>query len=378
MQQGVGIVRKTRLAAAVAVTASLSLLAACGGGSAEGGGEDEAVTLRVGTGLSDKHAWWAAGMVPWMENVEELTDGQVTFETFTGGELVEVTKEIEAVQNGTVDVALMLPIYNPDQFPMAEVTMLPISKSDTMIASQAWKALLESQEQLSDGKTYYESQFGAQDIKAWPLSTTQEYAISTTGDELDSVQAVESLSLRTPSRIHEMYAAKIGVDSVTIPAVEMFDALSRGAFDGSFYSVADWSGYGFQDLFKYTLTDINFGHFNGLIGMSQQAFDELPADVQEAMQQAHEETFEGSAQEWLDRADEMVEYNEGKGGKFVSFGTLDQPVQDHMLSGVEETWTDYIELLEKDGLPGKDVALLWRDLLVEAGGEVPDGIARME
>jgi TRAP-type C4-dicarboxylate transport system substrate-binding protein len=376
-------VRKNRLAAAVAVTASLSLLAACGGGdggTAGGGGgdEQESVTLRVATGLSDKHAWWAAGMVPWMEKVEELTDGQVTFETFTGGELVEVTKEIEAVQNGTVDVALMLPIYNPDQFPMAEVTMLPISKSDTMIASNAWKALLESDEQLGDGQTYYESQFGAQGLQVWPLSTTQEYSISTTGKVLDTVQAIKGTALRTPSRIHETYAAKVGVNSVTIPAVEMFDALSRGAFDGSFYSIADWSGYGFQDLFTWTLTDINFGHFNGLIGMSQERFDSLPADVQDAMRQAHEDIFEGSAQEWVDRADEMVEYNEDKGGKFVSFDSIDQAAQDHLLSGVESTWDDYIKLLEDQGLPGKDVALLWRDLLVEAGGEVPDGIASME
>lgn len=371
--------RKSRLAAAVAVTASLSLLAACGGGDGgAAGGEGESVTLRVATGLSDKHAWWAAGMVPWMEKVEELTDGQVTFETFTSGELVEVTKEIEAVQDGTVDVSLMLPIYTPDQFPMAEVTMLPISKSDTLIASNAWKALLESEEQLSDGQTYYESQFGAQGLKVWPLSTTQEYSISTTGKALDSVAAIEGSSLRTPSRIHEMYASKVGVDSVTIPAVEMFDALSRGAFDGSFYSIADWSGYGFQDLFKWTLTDINFGHFNGLIGMNQETFDGLSPEVQDAMQQAHDETFEASAQEWVDRADEMVEYNEGKGGEFVSFDDLDSSVQDHLNGGIEETWTDYISLLEDQGMPGKDVTLLWRDLLVEAGGEVPDAVADMQ
>lgn len=377
--------KKSKLTTALAVTACVSLLAACGGGDGGGGGTEagggeggEAVTLRVATGLSDKHAWWAAGMVPWMEKVEELTDGQVTFETFTGGELVEVTKEIEAVQNGTVDVALMLPIYNPDQFPMAEVTMLPISKSDTLIASDAWKALLESDQELAGGQTYYESQFGAQDVKAWPLSTTQEYSISTTGKELDTVEAIKGTSLRTPSRIHEMYADKIGVDSVTIPAVEMFDALSRGAFDGSFYSIADWSGYGFQDLFKWTLTDINYGHFNGLIGMSQRAYDELPADVQDAMQQAHEETFEASAQEWVDRAEEMVEYNKNNGGEFVSFDSIDPAAQEHLLSGVEDTWNDYIALLDEQGLPGKEVALLWRDVLVEAGGEVPDAIADME
>lgn len=286
--------------------------------------------------------------------------------------------EVEAIQNGTVDVALLLPIYTPDQFPMAEVTMLPISKSDTLIASEAWQALLESEEKLSDGKTYYESQFGDKGIKAWPVSTTQEYSISTTGQELDSVEAIEGLSLRTPSRIHETYAAKVGVDSVTIPAVEMFDALSRGAFDGSFYSIADWSGYGFQDLFKYTLTGINYGHFNGLIGMTEQTWDGLPEDVQEAMEQAHDEVFMDGAQEWVDRSEEMIEYNEAEGGEFVSFETLDPEVQQHLLDGVESTWTDYIELLEKDGLPGKDVAMLWRDLLVEAGGEVPEAVAGME
>lgn len=365
-----------KLAAAALSAASLSLAAACGGG---GAGDDESITLRAATGLSDQHAWWAATMVPWMERVEELTDGQVTFESFVGGELVEVPDEVEAVQNGTIDVGLLLPIYNPDQFPMAEVTMLPISDSDTLIASEAWQALLDSDEELGeDGQTYYESQFGSKNLKAWPTSTTQEYSISTTGKELDSVQAVRGTSLRTPSRIHEMYAEKVGVDSVTIPAVEMFDALNRGAFDGSFYSIADWSGYGFQDLFKYTLTDINFGHFNALIGMTQDTWDGLPEDVQEAMEEAHEDVFMEGAQEWVDRAEEMIEYNQGEGGRFVSFDDLDRPVQEHLESGTEETWTDYIELLDRNGLPGKDVALLWRDSLVEAGGEVPDAVAEME
>ncbi|WP_375000641.1 TRAP transporter substrate-binding protein DctP [Aeromicrobium sp. CTD01-1L150] len=359
--------------ATATATACLLVTAACGGGS-----DDGSVTLRVGTGLAEQHAWWSDTMVPWMDRVEELTDGDVTFETFTGGELVETPDEIEAVQNGTVDVALLLPIYTPDQFPMAEVTMLPISSSDTLIASEAWRALLESDTELSDGKTFYESQFADSDLLAWPVSTTQEYAISTTGKALDSVAAVRGLSLRTPSRIHEMYASKIGVDSVTIPAVEMFDALSRGAFDGSFYSIADWSGYGFQDLFTYTLTGLDLGHFNGLIGMTQSTWDDLPDAAQEAMTQAHDEVFMEGAQEWVDRSDEMIEYSEDEGGEFVEFDDLDQSVQDHLIEGVEDTWADYIDLLESDDLPGKDVALLWRDLLVEAGGEVPDSIASLD
>ena len=368
---------KSKLVASVSVAAlSLSFATACGGDSS--GADGDSVTLRVATGLSDQHAWWSAAMVPWMDRVEELTDGQVQFEAFTGGELVEVPDEVEAVQNGTVDVALMLPIYTPDQFPMAEVTMLPVQESSPEAGSEAWKALLESDVELGDGKTYYESQFGDKGLKAWPVSTTQEYSISTTGTELDSVAAIEGLSLRTPSRIHEIYASKIGVDSVTIPAVEMFDALSRGAFDGSFYSVADWSGYGFQDLFTYTLTGLDLGHFNGLIGMTESTWDGLSPDVQDAMEQAHEDIFEASYEEWVARSDEMIEYNTAEGGEFATFDDLDADVQAHLEDGVEDTWNDYIGLLEDEGAPGRDVALLWRDLLVEAGGEVPEAIADMQ
>ncbi|ANU20369.1 TRAP transporter [Planococcus plakortidis] len=362
------------LAAGAAMTL---LLAGCGGGDSAGGGsEGETITLRAATGLSAQHAWWEASMVPWMERVEELTDGQVQFETFTGGELVSVPDEGDALQSGTVDVALVLPIYQPDQFPMAEVTMLPLNHSDTLIASNAWKKLLESEEELADGQTYTEMQFG--DFKVFPVSTTQEYSISTTGHEFNSVSDVEGTSLRTPSRIHEMYAAKTGINSVTMPAVEIYDALSRGTFEGAFYSIADWTGYGFQDLFRYTVTGINFGHFNAFIGMSQSRWDELPENVQEAMTQANEDIFEAGAQEWMDRAEAIIPENEENGGKFVDFSELDQEVQDHFNTGIEDTWTDYAQLLEDNGLPGNEVVKMWRDLLIEEGGEVPEAVMNLE
>lgn len=352
------------------------LLSACGDDSSKATAEGETIKLRAATGLSAQHAWWAASMEPWMERVEELTDGQVEFETFTGGELVAVPDEAEALESGTVDVSLVLPIYQPDQFPMAEITMLPLNHSDTFIASNAWKALLESDVELADGKTYSELQFGQ--FKVFPVSTTQEYSISTTGKEFKSADDVIGTSLRTPSRIHEMYAEETRLSSVTMPAVEMYDSLSRGTFDGSFYSIADWSGYGFQDLFKYTVTGINFGHFNTFIGMTQEKWDEMPKNVQEAMTQANEEIFEAGAQEWITRSEAAIAQNEEKGGKFVEFSSLDQGVQDHFNKGIEDTWSSYAKLLEENGQPGNELVKLWADLIVEHGGEVPESVKNLK
>lgn len=357
---------------AAAFASSLIVLAACSNPLDSDG---DTVTLRVGTGLSEQHSWWADGVDPWMERVTELTDGQVEFETFTGGELVETPDEIEAVENGTIDIGLILPIYDPGQFPLAEVTMLPITSSDAAIASEAWRSILDSDEELGGEGTYYDFEYGSRGLQAFPLATTQEYAISTTGHRFESIDDVRGTSIRTPSRIHETYAASVGFDSITIPAVEMYDAMSRGAFDGSFYSIADWSGYGFQDLFTYTVVDINFGHFNGLIGMTDDTWDSLSEEAQDAMIQAHDEIFLPGAQAWIDRGAEMVELNTDEGGEFVSFDDLPTDVQELFVEGIEDTWLDYIELLDSQGLPGEEVAVLWRDALVEAGGEVPDSIA---
>ena len=356
------------------------ILAACSSKTSENGsGESEngeIIKLRATTGLSTQHAWWSHNMVPWMERVEELTNGQVEFETFAGGELVSVPDEGDAVLNGIVDVALVLPVYQPDQFPMAEITMLPLAKSDPHIGSNAWKALLNSDVELADGKTFTELQFG--DFKVFPISTTEEYSISTTGKEFKSVKDVKGTALRTPSRIHELYSKKIGINSVTMPAVEMFDSLSRGAFDGSYYSIADWSGYGFQDLFKYTITGVNFGHFNAFIGMNQAKWESLPSNVQEAMTQANEELFSVGAEEWVKRSEEMVKQNTANGGKFVEFSTLDKGVQDVINKGMEDTWMDYAKLLDEQGLPGEKLVKLWRDLVIEQGGDVSENIKNME
>ncbi|AQQ54721.1 type 2 periplasmic-binding domain-containing protein [Planococcus lenghuensis] len=349
------------------------LLSGCGGEEAGGVTEEgETITLRAATGLSAQHAWWEGAMVPWMERVEELTEGQVEFETFTGGELVAVPDEGSAVLDGTIDVALILPIYQPDQFPMAEVTMLPLSYSDTEIASNAWRQLIESEEELGNGQTYFDMQFA--DFRVFPISTTQEYSISTTGKEFNTVDDVVGTSLRTPSRIHEVYAEETGIDSVTMPAVEMYDALSRGAFDGSFYSIADWSGYGFQDLFTYTLTGVNFGHFNAFIGMDEERWAELPEDVQEAMVQAHDDIFGESIDIWTQRAEEVIAENEAAGGKFADFADLDPAVQEHFNEGIVETWINYAEMLEADGLPGYELVRKWRELIIEEGGEVPEAV----
>lgn len=365
----------------------LTLTACSGGGESTAGssnsdgdagssGSQEKVKLVATSASAPVHGWNEGFFTPWMEQVESETNGLVEFEFFPSGELVEIPHEYDGLTQGIADVVSLPAIYNPSTFPMSEITMLPLSYSDTYIASEAFKNLLESDVELQDGKTFYDLEFGDKGLKVFPLPTTMEYSISTTGKEFNSVEDVKGSTLRAASRIHEMYAKNIGINTITMPAVDMFDAMSRGAFDGSFYSIADWSGYGFQDLFKYTFTAVNFGHFNSLIAMTQDRWDSLPKEAQDAIIKASEDQFKPGADEWEKRGDEMVEYSLANGGKVVD--DADPAVIEHLESGIVKTWNDYIKILEDQGLPGKELVKLWRDLIIEAGGKVPDGVMEIK
>ncbi|MGM0900360.1 MAG: TRAP transporter substrate-binding protein DctP [Bacillota bacterium] len=363
---------------------AFSVLAACGGESASNDGEskngdssssNEKIKLRVTSALAPTHGQWEGFFVPWMDQVMEESDGRVEFVTFTSGELVEAGNELDALNEGTVDIAApLLPIYDPQRFPLSEVSMLPLTSSDPIIAGRAYNKLVTSDHKFSNGKTFQEMEYGEHGLKAFGPTISQEYSISTTGLEFNSTTDLKKAKLRTPSRIHEIYSKHVGINSVTMPTFDLFDAMSRGAIDGSYLFIADWTGYGFQDLFKYTVQGINLGHFGSVLAMTEEKWNSIPEDIQQIMIKAMDDHRDAGSQLWIDRSAEIIESTKAEGAKFVQLEDVNPEVKQTLEDGLVKTWHDFIDLLEEQGEPGKEVAILWRDYIIEEGGTVPEEV----
>ncbi|QCP04079.1 TRAP transporter substrate-binding protein DctP [Brevibacterium sp. CS2] len=362
--------RRRLVASAIAALSSLVLVAGC---SAEA--ESDPLVLRVASGLSSQNLAWTEGVVPWMEEVEKATGGAVTFQSFTGGELVELKGETHALQTDVIDIALFLPTYQPDQYPLVEVSMLPLKQSDAVVGSEAWKNFVESDAEVYDGMTFHEWQFGSKGLKAIPLHTTGEYSIATTGSDMSSVAELKSLKLRAASRVQNITTDAFSGSTVSIPNAEAFDALSRGTIDGGFASVADWPNYGLQDLYQTTLTGMNFGHFNLNLMMTEEKWNSLDPEVRTIMETAIEDTYVDASTVWKDQGTATKEYNETEaGGEFIDISTLPPEVREQLEGSVVTTWDEWTAMLEEQGLPGREAAEEWRQAIIDAGGEVPDGI----
>lgn len=354
----------------------ISLIVVLVGCASTGGESENNIDLIASSGLSDQHILHLSHYQPVMDRVEEETNNQVSFTAYTSGELVNLGDEYQALEQGTIDVALsFMSQYDSSRFPYSEVTLLPTLKADVHIATEAVSNLMKSDREIEDGKTFYELTFEDKGLVAFANIPTEAYVLSTTGHRFESVEDFnQSVQLRSSSRVHNMLLGNIGLSSISMPITEAFDALSRNTLDGLLYNIPDWKSIGFDELMKYTIEGVNMGHFFQQTVILEETWEQLPSDVQEIYRNAQEELiFEGTDLTDED-ATEMRESNMEHGGEFVDYNELPSPVVEHIEQAVVQTWYDWIDDLESNGLNGTEMAKLWRDLFVEAGGEVPSDI----
>lgn len=352
-------------------------LAACGGSGSTS--SSEKANLRISTGLPDTHQWMIGYFNPMIEEVAEKSGDKLEYTLFTSGELVATREELEALNSGTIDVAIPLhPIYDAERFPLAEVTMLPILTSNVEIATKAFNKLITSDDELANGKSYRQIVYEDNGLKVFPMVSTQPYVISTTKKEIKSVDDLKGLKLRSGARVHDLFAKNIGASPISLPFTDLYDGLSKGTLDGALLAVPDWSSYGIENLFTYTIQGINLGHYSAVTTMTMESWNSLPKEVQTAFEEATQNQLQTGIDNWYKVNEEVVALSEGNGGKFVDATELDPELQEVLNAAIEQTWLQWIADVEAQGYPAKETAIVWRDLIIEAGGVVPDAIMNIK
>ncbi|MFC5585065.1 hypothetical protein ACFPOD_08080 [Nitratireductor kimnyeongensis] len=356
----------------ISKTAVSGLLLACMASSA---GAEE-MTLRASSTFGEGHVMWPHADA-WMKEVSAKTNGDTSFQVFTWGELISAGQDHDGLMSGRADVSLaMLPAYERDRFPLSEVTLLPLTKSSLSIAMSAFTDLMNSDVEIANGKTYYQLEWEDQGMKALPTIITPEYqiAIVTPPESLTDNDALSRLRLRTAARTHDIYAKLIGANTISMPGGDMYDALSRGALDGNVISVADWSTYGFEEMFTASLSGISLGHYPGVIGFSKARWEEFSAETQALFETAAAETIDGAIETIAARTEANLAKNKDHGGIVVDVSDFDEEFQARYLEAVGQTWVEWIDAMESEGHPGRAIAILWRDLILKHGGGVPESV----
>lgn len=334
-------------------------------------------TFTVSAAINDTHGQWVGYSQPIFDFIEEVSGGKVTFDTFTGGELVESGLEYRSLMDGVIDIAAPIDIFfDPTYFPCGDFSCLPMTYSDPTVGSLAFADMVDSDWVMpSIGKTYTQYQFEDIGLHVLVPPICNDLKICTTGIELDSLDAFSKININTSLQAHTIFAEQCGMSPVQFTVFELYDAMSRGAVNATIQFIADWQAYGTQELIRYCLADFALGHAAAVMAFDKETWDAFPQVLKDAFEYASDQAIVSGSNMWLQWRDEAVEeYSAQYGTKFVNTSELPEDVQQLLEDAAQATWRDYIESNIEENPQVVDVLTLWIKCAVDNGGEFADSV----
>lgn len=248
--------------------ASVSVMLGCGALTAHA----QDVTLRVHHFLPPPSVAHSQFIEPWANQVMEESDGRIAVEIYPAMQLGGAPPSLyDQVRDGVVDVVWTLPGYTPGRFPLTEVFELPFMAGTAEATSQAAQAFYE--ENLADEYA---------DVHVLMLHTHAPGTFHMRDDAFDSLDDIEGVSIRAPTRVINDALGALGAVPVGMPVPQVPEALSRGVVDGT---VIPWEvarPLRVQELVCcHTEIDADRGFYTSvfLFAMNQDVYDGLPEDL---------------------------------------------------------------------------------------------------
>lgn len=196
-------------------SAVLATVAALGVSSAAYAQE---VTLRLHQFLPPPAPVPAQILKPWAQGVEEASGGRIKIEHFDAMSLGGRPPELmDQARDGVVDLSMTVVGYTPGRFPRTEVFELPFMMTNPVATAKAYWEMVESDFQSNEYK----------DVKVLGAWVHGPGLIHST-DGVTSLEDMQGLTLRGPTRIINDLMAELGAEPVGMPLPAIPEALSKG------------------------------------------------------------------------------------------------------------------------------------------------------
>ncbi|WP_255437479.1 DctP family TRAP transporter solute-binding subunit [Thalassobacillus sp. CUG 92003] len=340
--------RKGFLGLAMLLAISL-VLAACGGNDDGGnadGGEGQTYNWKFVTEEVEGQVQYEYAE-EFAKRMNEKSDGQVNIEVYEFGGLGSEVDQVEQLQSGAVEMAVMSPGFTGNMVKEGQVFALHFLFPDSVETTQ--QILTESEALNTDLREKYEEH------SISPLSYWTEGAMQwTSSKKIESPEDFQNFKMRTQESplILESYKA-YGADPTPMSWSELYTALDRGTVQGQenpIFFIGDASFHEVQDY----MTISNHNNYVAMTTVNTEWYDGLPEEMQTMVDETTQEM-----QEWV--FEEQDEQNQ----KFLE-----------EIKNDSENPTEVVELTEEQRQAFKDKAMPVRDFYREevstVDGEILD------
>ena len=269
-------------------------------------------------------------IIPWMEAVEAEVGDLVDLRGFWGGSLGrDPFRQYELVRSGVADIAWIVAGYAPGRFPQMHALELPFMAQNGVEASLfGWQMYEQG---MLDGVGDFKV------ITIWSPSGDHIHM----REPIASLEDIDGKRVRTASSAQAGFIEALGGVPQTIGAVEVNDALARGAVDGLVQAYTGMRTFGSFNVVSSTY-EIPLGNTPFLLLMNKRKWESLPVEVQEAMDRHGGATLARIGGQAYDDANVAIREDQME----VEGYTIVTPSQDQLdayrdqFQALHQTWID--------------------------------------
>lgn len=230
-------------------------------GSAVGYGQE----LKLAHFMSPKHPMDEHMMRPWSAEVAKLSNGSLKVRIYPGGELGKGPQEqFKRAVDGIADITFGLQGYTSKQFPRTTLIELPAVAADAIEATRkVWDVFNQ----------HLAVEY--QRVKVLALWGNEGPLLMSRDKPIRKIDDLKGLKVRVPSKDQADLIAALGGTPVSMPASDMYRALSTGVVDVLLVPSTVISSFKIGEVAKYYTTGLLFGRSPFFLAMNQKSYDSL-------------------------------------------------------------------------------------------------------
>lgn len=234
----------------------------------------QAKELKLSLLVPEHHILVQEVFKPFEQEVEAKSKGELEITLYPSAVLGSGKEQLRLTETGVADIALVVPTYTKGRFPHLETGVLPFAFTSSVHGTRVMAALRDK---------YIEPEFDS--VKLLFAAVTSPTALLTVKKPLPHLADLNGVTLRGTGGEQNSVLSELGVNTISVPASDLYVALERGTIEGTILSLASAPGYKLEEVVGY-VNQVNFSSTPITVVMNRQAWEGLTPEMQAIVQEA--------------------------------------------------------------------------------------------
>jgi TRAP-type C4-dicarboxylate transport system substrate-binding protein len=372
---------RSRRRRALAVVASTTLLAALATGCAsddetsQAGSLDEmdSIVLKLSE-FNPENGIFGQAWTAFEEEVEEKSDGKITFENYWSASLFGGPDSLAGVGDGVADLGTIIPSYFPTELPVTS-WLSGLGNAASSSTAHAVAGGGAATYELALGNEAVTEEFAGHNLKVLTASASPPYNMLCT-EPVDSESTASGKRARTSGNTWTATAEALGMTAVNIPLDELFESLQRGVVECSVQNPTGWVDFGLTDV-ATEYVPVTFAQMiPSTFVMNLDTWESLPLEAQQIIHDAMANATKFLWSRYMEREGEFGEFIADGGPIRVNDVSELDPIVEAQRADAVESMVDTAPAEVADPQAAVDEYLAdletWTAELVDNGYPVPE------